>query len=289
MFGYVLPDKPNLLMKEFSLYRAHYCGVCRAVKRLYGQIPRIALSYDITFFSLFVHDAAGYEVELRQNRCAFHGFQKTAGIALNPLLERVAAVCVMAAYYKADDDARDEGIKKALPKALLKRAYKKAKKALPLLDESFFKHFGRLAGLEKQGCESVDMAADCFAETVRAAGQAVLGEAYYPDAGEFLYHIGKWTYLADALDDLDEDYKKRLYNPFLAAYKNYAGREQFIKDNNADICAAFYGSVNRLAEIFPQLKLTQSQNLLRNIAICGIRKKTEQLLTATGKLKRERV
>ena len=287
MYGYVTPDKPNLLMKEFGLYRAHYCGYCRAVKKLYGQLPRITTSYDITFFSLFVHDVAGYEVAFEQRRCVPHAFQKTANITFNPLLERVAAIGVLSAYYKALDNRIDE--RKALPERLLKRAYRKAGKTLPEADKLFGKQYERLRELEKQNCKSVDMAADCFAEMMRGAGREVLLDKYTDGAGEFLYHLGKWVYLADALDDLESDFKKKRYNPFICAYANFQSREQFVRDNKAEICAAFYGSLNRMAEIFPELPLTQSQNLLRNIGIYGIRNKTEALLTAKKKLEREKV
>lgn len=53
MFGYILPDKPELKIKEYELYRAYYCGVCRAIKRRHGNIPRLTLTYDITFLALF--------------------------------------------------------------------------------------------------------------------------------------------------------------------------------------------------------------------------------------------
>ena len=300
MFGYVVPDKPNLLVKEFSLYRAHYCGVCRAVKKLYGQIPRITTNYDITFFSLFVHDVAGAGVDFEQRRCALHGFQRTGNITLNPLLERVAAINILSAYYKALDNRLDEGLKRSLPARLLKRAYRKARKALPELDRRFGFHYKRLRELERQGCKSVDMTADCFAQMLRDAGREALREKYIEPAGEFLYHLGKWVYLADALDDLDEDFKKKRYNPFICAYNNqgtgngeqgtgYVKRESFVEANKDGIRAAFYGSVNRMFEIFTELSLTQSQNLLRNIAVYGIRNKTAQLLDAKGKLKREKI
>jgi hypothetical protein len=238
---------------------------------------------------LFVHDVAGVEVGFEQRRCAPRAFQKTANITLNPLLERVAAIGVLSAYYKALDNRIDEGAGKALPSMLLKRAYKKAGKNLPETDRLYAEHYERLRGLEKEGCKRVDVVADCFAGMMKRAGREVLGGKYTDGAGEFLYHLGKWVYLADALDDLESDFKKKLYNPFLYAYNNFQSREQFVRDNSAGIRAAFYGSMNRMAEIFPELPLTQSQNLLRNIGIYGIRNKTDELLGAKSKLKRPRV
>lgn len=36
--------------------------------------------------------------------------------------------------------------------------------------------------------------------------------------GQLLYHLGRWIYLADARDDLEEDRIKGRYNPVLARY-----------------------------------------------------------------------
>lgn len=289
MYGYVVPDKPNLLLKEYGLYRAHYCGVCRAIRKAYGQLPRITVNYDITFFSLFVHDIAGFEAEFERRRCAMRAFGKTGNVKFNPVLERIAALNILLAYYKALDDAFDEGIKGRAASLPLKRAYKKAKKVLPEADKSFAENYSRLRELEKGRCENADAAADCFAQMLREAGKQALKEKYTEDAGEFLYHLGRWTYFADALDDIDEDYKKKRYNPFLCSFKNYGARRQFIDANKPGICAAFYGSINRMEELLAGFNLTQSRNLLRNIAVYGIRGKTERLLSAEKKLKRERI
>lgn len=33
MFGYLLPLKAELKVREFDTYRAHYCGVCFALRK----------------------------------------------------------------------------------------------------------------------------------------------------------------------------------------------------------------------------------------------------------------
>lgn len=276
-------------MKEFSLYRAHYCGVCRATAELYGQAARLATNYDITFFSLLMHDLTGTEAGFGQKRCVMHAFQKTGNITLNPLLEKIAALNILMAYNNLKDDVVDEGIKKTAPRLLLKGAYKKARKAMPAADASINKHYARLRALERENCGSPDRAADCFASMMRDAGKEVMGAKYFENAGEFLYNLGRWVYLADALDDIDEDFKEKHYNPFLAAYNNYEGRRQFIGANRADICASLYGSIGRMAELLQEFNLTQCQNLLRNIAVYGIRNKTEALLASEKKLPKDRV
>ncbi|MDI9494271.1 MAG: DUF5685 family protein, partial [Bacillota bacterium] len=31
MLGYVVPDKPELKIREFELYSGYYCGLCKSV------------------------------------------------------------------------------------------------------------------------------------------------------------------------------------------------------------------------------------------------------------------
>ncbi|MDR1271545.1 MAG: DUF5685 family protein, partial [Clostridiales Family XIII bacterium] len=52
MFGYILPLKSELKIREFEVYHAYYCAVCRAIKWKYGELPRLLLSYDSAFMAL---------------------------------------------------------------------------------------------------------------------------------------------------------------------------------------------------------------------------------------------
>ncbi len=289
MYGYVIPDKPNLLMKEFSLYRAHYCGVCRAMAALFGQIPRLTVNYDITFFSLLMFDLTGTDAEFQEKRCAAHGFKMTGNVKRNKLLDKIAALNVLMSYRNLKDDIVDGGLKKAAPAMLLKHANKKAARLLPGADDMIKRRYASLIALEKENCVIVDMAADCFAAMMRDAGREILEEKFTESTGEFLYNLGRWVYLADALDDIDEDFKKKNYNPYLKAHNNFINRRQFIKDNFAEVSAPLYGSVNRMAELLQGFNLTKSRNLLRNIVIYGIRNKTEQLLKSEKKLPKEKI
>ena len=73
-----------------------------------------------------------------------------------------------------------------------------------------------LAVLERERCTSLDRTADAFARLLQAAA---------PQEGErgrvlsqLLYHLGRWIYLADARDDLEEDRQSGRYNPVAARY-----------------------------------------------------------------------
>ncbi|MEG2922942.1 MAG: DUF5685 family protein, partial [Oscillospiraceae bacterium] len=41
MFGYVMPCRPELKMRECGEYRSYYCGLCKELKREYGFTSRM--------------------------------------------------------------------------------------------------------------------------------------------------------------------------------------------------------------------------------------------------------
>ena len=44
MFGYVRYDLPNLLIKDFMLYKALYCRLCKSIGPACGQRARLGLT-----------------------------------------------------------------------------------------------------------------------------------------------------------------------------------------------------------------------------------------------------
>ena len=47
-------NKPEMKFREFDLYQAYYCGLCRSLKERYGKRGQITLSYDMTFLALLL-------------------------------------------------------------------------------------------------------------------------------------------------------------------------------------------------------------------------------------------
>ena len=53
MFGYIVANKPELKIREFEVYQGYYCGLCKSIKKRYGNLKRLTLNYDLTFVALF--------------------------------------------------------------------------------------------------------------------------------------------------------------------------------------------------------------------------------------------
>ena len=51
MFGYIAINKAEMKFKDYDMYQAYYCGLCRRLKECYGKRGQLTLSYDMTFLN----------------------------------------------------------------------------------------------------------------------------------------------------------------------------------------------------------------------------------------------
>lgn len=221
MFGYVRPCRPELKCKDFDLYKATYCGLCRAMRRRYGLLAPMFLNYDFTFLTLLLWQAEE-GASLCRGRCHANPLIKKTMCQDDPALDYAADESVILAYWKLRDSAADDGPVGGLPARvlalLLGGAYRKAAKCRPQFDTAARAHLSALSAMEREGCPSIDRTADAFAQILRAAAPET-GEAVQARAlGELLYHLGRWIYLIDARDDLAQDGEKGHYNPLALRY-----------------------------------------------------------------------
>lgn len=219
MFGYVRPLRDELKCRDFDLYRATYCGLCRCMRQRYGLLAPMFLNYDFTFLALVLWEPEEKFSPCR-GRCHAKPFLKKPMCQTSPALEQAADESVILAWWKLRDSVQDEGLWKGLParilSLLLKPAYRKATTHQPLFDRTVRECLGELQRLEQDQCASIDRTADTFARILQAAA---------PREGErgrileqLLYHLGRWIYLVDARDDQAEDDAARRYNPLTARY-----------------------------------------------------------------------
>lgn len=286
MYGYVTPFKPQLKMQDFVLYRAFYCGLCKATGKLYGQAPRFTTNYDMTFLAALLHDYTAQDATFKEERCVCNPFKKKPCIQRNPLFDKLAAVNLILSYYKALDGVIDrEGVKKRVAKSALARPYKKAKQTFPEADDIVRTSYERLRELERANAAGLDRVAHPFADMLRQLAVCLMGEHADEEKAAVCYNIGKFVYLTDALDDIDEDYKKKRYNPFIAEYGFDGDRVKFLTERRAELEFVLSVTVNRAIESFNNCQYTQSYDLLSNVVHIGLRQKVIELLDSTEKLK----
>ena len=285
MYGYLVPDKSKLRASDFVLYRAFYCGLCCEIGRTYGQLPRFTTNYDFAFFSALLHDYASADIVIEEHKCVLNPITKKATLMNNPLLERLAAANILLSYGKADDGVKDgDGAKYRLVRRVLEKPFRRAVKICPEAWAEIERSAKLQDETEKAAVASLDRAADPFAGLLRAMPEAVLGRTADDGIKGLSYNIGKFVYLADALDDIADDAKKKRYNPFLATYGEFTDRKKFIAEHKADIEFAFASICGRASTYFYGMKFTQSRSLLENIVVHGMKAKTDELLRSEKKL-----
>lgn len=52
MFGFVRPLRGELKVREWERFQSVYCGLCHTIRRRYGFMQTMMLSYDCTYLAL---------------------------------------------------------------------------------------------------------------------------------------------------------------------------------------------------------------------------------------------
>ena len=225
MFGYVhiSPDKLN--GEEQQLYRACYCGLCHTLGRRYGVFARMILNYDLVFLAMLLSD--GEAPGRGRRRCLIHPIHPRCFCEETQALDAAADVSVLLTWWQLRDGVADHGFwggwKYRFLSLLLHRAYRKAKARQPELDKRIQTNLDKLSALEREKCAIPDEAADTFALLLRDMAALSPPGIKRRVLEEMLYHLGRWIYLVDALDDLKEDSRSGSYNPLLQRYGTGSG------------------------------------------------------------------
>lgn len=265
MFGYLLPEKQELKVKDCALYRAAYCGVCRAIKLSFGQLPRLSVSWDAAVLAVLMMGASGVEPKARPRACVLNPFVRRPVLETSDTLSYVAAVSVMLARGRLRDAWADERQVFALPAAAaLAPAYRMARKLYPAVAEHIESCLGDLAALEKAGCAAIDRPADAVGSML--AGIAAQGPDEGADERVLLrsmgYHLGRWTYLVDALDDRCKDARSGAYNPILAM----GGGEEAV-DLAGRTCLY---AASQAAAVFDLIDMRWGGEIISNVLYAGM-------------------
>lgn len=282
MFGYVTPFKPELKMKDYEKFKAYYCGLCLSIKKNYGNIPRVLINYDITFIAVLLDALEENKCQFKIGRCALHPLTKKIFIINNEALNYASFLNVALAYYKLADDVKDDKTLKAKLSAFLIKSYtKKFPKALNS-HSSFIKNkLSQLYSLEDCKASVVlDELAHPFADLTGF----IISE--YPKNNlkkdvlyKLGYNLGKWIYLIDAFDDLEEDMAN---NKFNALCKTLNEDNLNFKDFKAKILNRIDFTLVTCArncfECLNELPLKTNNDILYNILQDGLIDKMDKIL-----------
>lgn len=287
MFGYIMPEKPELKIKEYELFRAYYCGVCKSMGRSFGPVSRLALNYESVFLGLLLAAVNREKPVLEKEICIANPFKKKWVVKNNTYVDFAADINVLLTYYKLADNWQDEkNVLSLAGKFAFQGGYRKASKRNPITDFIIQESLEKQSVLEKEKCASIDAAAEPTAGMIK---EILLVGAKDADKAtrrglEWLgYNIGKWIYTIDAYDDIEKDIKSGSYNPLLLQYQ-YDGQpaEQFRNSIRPEIERALIYTLSQAAGAIELLEL-QHRSIIQNIVYLGMNSKTNHILCSQCK------
>ncbi|MBE6605639.1 MAG: hypothetical protein E7635_01195 [Ruminococcaceae bacterium] len=222
MFGYVEPQKPELRLWEYEEYRGVYCGLCKTMGKKTGLLSRLSLNYDYVFLAMIRSALLGISPKIEPGFCLVHPTKKRAIVKSDAALEYCAEVSALLTYHKVIDNINDSRGAKKLASMLIKpvcSSFVKRCIDISAAGGKIAEYLCDMAELEKEESPTPDMLAECFGEIMREIFAYRLNdEKSVRIAEELGRHVGRYIYLADALDDIDYDIKYRQFNPFVSFY-----------------------------------------------------------------------
>ena len=284
MFGYIKPCIEELKVKDFELYKATYCGLCRTMGKCTGCVSKMTLSYDFVFFALVRMALIKAKGEVKKHRCVLHPFKKRLMLEMNPTLEYTAKASVILTRVKLKDNINDSrGFSRFLAKiaGVVSIFFKKTDESLLPLKEKIQACFEELLVLEKEGCDSIDMVANTSGELIGHVASFGLDEEEAKIAYEIGFHLGKWVYVIDACDDLERDVKKGAYNVLKYAFGNELGEAEKSLLKSAMLLEL--DSMSKFVEKIDFYEHRDVEAIVKNIIYDGLVRETDRVLGKKAK------
>ena len=261
MFGYVTICEPELKVKDLKKYKAYYCGLCRELKKQYGTPGQMTLTYDMTFAIVLLTSLYESQTEAEFHRCKAHPVKKQAMLR-NEITRYAADMNVLLAYYHLKDDWEDEKkIGGFLGKGVLHGKVKKVIRKYPRQSRVIEESLRELAEYEKRNSSDIDRTAGCFGNLM--AEMFVYQEDIWEKSLRRIgFFLGKFIYIMDAYEDMEEDIKKNCYNPLIRLY----GKEDYEEKIQQILCMM----IAECSAEFEKLPCLLDVDILRNILYDGV-------------------
>ena len=261
MFGYIVVNKSEMKFREFDIYHSYYCGICRELKKKYGGFGQLSLSYDMTFLAILLTGLYDPDTRRGSCKCMAHPFESHE-TRNNIFTEYAADMNMLFACYKCQDDWEDE--KKFLKLAYgtllegktnkLKATYADKMRTINLLMQDF-------SDAEKESGTDIDTLAGLFGRVM--AEMMVAKEDEWAESLRRLgFFLGKFIYLSDAYEDVEEDIRKGTPNPLKPRYAS--------PDFEEECRTILTMMISECCKEFEKLPILENVEILRNILYSGV-------------------
>ena len=291
MFGYVKPYVAELKVGEYEKYRALYCGLCRSIGNVTGQLSRFSLSYDLTFLAATRMAVCGITPEFEEHRCLAHVTKKRLIMRDNDALSYTAAISAVLRSAKLDDDISDEhGLKRLAACSVspfVRNMVRLTEKIVPSeVSAETSRLLFELTELERNACDSANLTADAFGRVLEFVFAYGLTGEEAKLCGEIGRFIGRFIYICDAACDMESDIKKGRYNPIALGFGSLATEDGKMSDIvRNSIMTASPVELEALGEAVDRLPREHVLTpIIRNIVYLGLPAVLEKILRGEQKI-----
>lgn len=281
LLGYVKAFKPEMKVKDYELYRGIYCSLCRALGRNYSPLAQLFLSFDFAFAAVLRLAAAENGCSFAPKRCPYNPAKKCMICSGKEELDFCAHAVIITVFYKVLDNIHDAGFKSRLLAALIYPIvwlmHKKAARLAPEIEKIISESMKRQAEIEKKSEVCLDEAAH---ESAHALGE-VFAIGFSGERKNSLYTlgymVGRYVYILDAADDLEDDLKSGSFNPFKAEYGDMEN-EKTKKEFAERIRGMLNLTQSSALDALDSLEKKRFGNILENIIFDGLTFSGEKML-----------
>lgn len=277
MFGYIIPLERHMSSEEKETFKQCYCGLCRSIKE-FGQVPRFFLSYDFVFLSILLSSISKETITIDEKACLPHPFKKREYIVNNATQEYCAGMNVMLGYLNLLDKKKDkQGKDLMIPTVAFVKGFKKTLVSYPEKYRVIETELSNLEILEKEKCNSIDQASEPFAKIMEELF-CYGNSSNYKVLGWMGFNIGKWLYLIDAYDDIEEDMNGKRYNPIIYANPEVKDPKILRDTVKTKIEMILVTCIRQVQNAYDLLDVKVNKGILDNIMCMGLLARTDYIL-----------
>ena len=280
VFGYIRPQKFELRVREYEQYRAVYCSLCRQLGDRYGIFARMTLSYDCTFYALWMMALHKRCPSFQEGRCVVNPMKKCGFCTGGERELRLAsALSVIMVYQKVRDNIADDRFLKRLRSYFMlpfvSRMRRKAERDYPELDKIVALATMEQAAAEQNPGKSIDFYAEPSAkmmEQVFAFGaeapELSPEDRLVRQAG---YFLGRWVYIIDAADDLEKDLREGAFNPFIVTKQLQSNcSPERLKEVKAEANQILNATLSQLIALVTLMDLQPFGSIVTDVLFLGL-------------------
>ncbi|MDO5707457.1 MAG: DUF5685 family protein [Andreesenia angusta] len=287
MFGYVRPIRSELKVKDNEIFKAYYCGLCKSIDKENGLIPRFALNYDLVFLGIFLSSIVDEDLKITKSPCIAHPFKKRKYVYEDNALIYTSNIGTILAYFNLLDDWNDDrSYLSLIASFLFKKGSIKARKKYQNKFNLIKKHLLELKRLEEENCSELDIIADAFAKLMEeiADYDGIKDEKVLKAFKWLAYNLGRWIYILDAYDDIEEDYDEGNYNPIISSMKlSDESIGEFKKRISPRVHFTLTCSLASISEAYELIPINKNKDIIENIIYLGMRNKMDNIIDGGDK------